>query len=204
MIEEDVQPACHDKNAYRRFPKVMTGHRSYHSEIGRWLSRDPIGEEAFFKWYIKNTTVASVRELREQGRIPLYLFVQNNPVNSWDQLGLKTVEDCWKEHQAFMDWVYNDMRKGTSCLSSTGIGLAGCTVLCLPLIGTVIGYPSCWVACMVGDAGIGICCAMVWAGVAEDAASQDRETTCDCMKGASDFDPANTPEYGANLHCDWF
>jgi len=42
LIEENVQPACTLKNAYRRFPEVMTGHRSYHPETGRWLSRDPI------------------------------------------------------------------------------------------------------------------------------------------------------------------
>jgi len=41
--------------------------RAYDSRLGRWLSRDPLGEE---------------------GGINLYGYVGNSPVNSWDSLGL--------------------------------------------------------------------------------------------------------------------
>lgn len=46
---------------------VYYGHRYYNPRHGRWLSRDPIGEE---------------------GGLNLYGFVGNDPVNKWDYLGL--------------------------------------------------------------------------------------------------------------------
>jgi uncharacterized protein RhaS with RHS repeats len=45
----------------------------YNTETGRWLSRDPIGEK---------------------GGLNLYGFVNNDPVNSWDKLGLYTIHDA--------------------------------------------------------------------------------------------------------------
>ena len=48
---------------------VFTKYRAYDPETGRWLSRDPIGEE---------------------GGINLYGYVGNNPVNWVDPLGLET------------------------------------------------------------------------------------------------------------------
>jgi len=47
LIDENVQPACHGKNAYRRFSKVMTGHRHYLPGNGRFISRDPFLEFSF-------------------------------------------------------------------------------------------------------------------------------------------------------------
>jgi hypothetical protein len=47
------------------------GYRYYSPELGRWLSRDPIGE---------------------RGGINLYGMVGNNPVNWWDYLGLSDFE----------------------------------------------------------------------------------------------------------------
>ena len=45
----------------------MYKYRHYHAGLGRFMSRDPIGEA---------------------GGPNLYAFVHNNPVNAWDQLGL--------------------------------------------------------------------------------------------------------------------
>ncbi|MEQ1748994.1 MAG: RHS repeat-associated core domain-containing protein [Prosthecobacter sp.] len=45
------------------------GYRFYNSELGRWLNRDPI---------------------RERGGINLYCFVENEPINTWDKLGLES------------------------------------------------------------------------------------------------------------------
>ena len=42
------------------------GYRYYSTELGRWLNRDP---------------------LEEEGALNLYLFVNNNPINSFDPLG---------------------------------------------------------------------------------------------------------------------
>jgi RHS repeat-associated protein len=50
---------------------VLTWHRAYAPETGRWLSRDPIGEE---------------------GGINLYGYVGNNPINLWDPLGLEDIQ----------------------------------------------------------------------------------------------------------------
>jgi RHS repeat-associated protein len=53
------------------------GYRYYHPELGRWVSRDPIGE---------------------RGGLNLYAFVGNDGVSKWDYLGLRppqmTLEKC--------------------------------------------------------------------------------------------------------------
>lgn len=49
---------------------VLTWYRAYDPATGRWLSRDPIGEN---------------------GGINLYGYVDNSPVNLWDALGLEKV-----------------------------------------------------------------------------------------------------------------
>lgn len=51
------------------------GHRYYSPEIGRWLSRDPIEEQA------------SEEGVEEPN---LYRFVENEPIGSYDFLGLKS------------------------------------------------------------------------------------------------------------------
>ncbi|MFN5869359.1 MAG: RHS repeat-associated core domain-containing protein, partial [Akkermansiaceae bacterium] len=48
---------------------VLTWFRAYDTEVGRWLSADPIGE---------------------MGGLNLYGYVENNPINGWDPLGLET------------------------------------------------------------------------------------------------------------------
>lgn len=54
---------------------VYYGYRYYNPELGRWLSRDPIGE---------------------RGGVNLYGMVGNNAVNKWDYLGLYTnAESAW-------------------------------------------------------------------------------------------------------------
>jgi RHS repeat-associated protein len=51
------------------------GFRLYNPELGRWLNRDPIGET---------------------GGLNLYGFVENDPVNWWDLLGLSRCDDIKK------------------------------------------------------------------------------------------------------------
>ena len=50
---------------------VYYGYRYYSPALGRWLSRDPI---------------------EEQGGLNLYAFVNNDPVNKWDVLGLSLMD----------------------------------------------------------------------------------------------------------------
>jgi RHS repeat-associated protein len=49
---------------------IYYGHRWYDPQTGRWLSREPLGEDA---------------------SVNLYTFVNNDPINNWDYLGLETM-----------------------------------------------------------------------------------------------------------------
>jgi RHS repeat-associated protein len=61
-------PPSQKKNRYKPvFYTVISIHRYYSPELGRWLSIDPIGEA---------------------GGMNLYAMVDNNPINDWDYLGL--------------------------------------------------------------------------------------------------------------------
>ena len=81
LIDENVQPACHGKNAYRRFSKVMTGHRSYQPTTGRCTSRDPLGDETFFITFTKGKPRSTVNQLRKESFEPVYIFVGNSPLD---------------------------------------------------------------------------------------------------------------------------
>jgi RHS repeat-associated protein len=67
------------------------GYRYYSPELGRWMSRDPIGED---------------------GGRNLYGYVENNPIGGIDLYGLSTREDIDKErldyscHCGWIDWTH--------------------------------------------------------------------------------------------------
>ncbi len=65
--------------------------RWYSPSTGRWFSRDPIGEEAFFTFYAPSQTRAVQRQLRRERLQPLYVFIGNAPLNNVDVLGLEQV-----------------------------------------------------------------------------------------------------------------
>jgi RHS repeat-associated protein len=55
------------ESAYPRFSHATSGLRFYFPETGRWLSHDPLGEEA---------------------ALHLYAFLRNDPIERYDKLGL--------------------------------------------------------------------------------------------------------------------
>jgi RHS repeat-associated protein len=61
------------ENAWGPILTVRSGYRFYNPSTGRWLNRDPIGED---------------------GGMNLYGMVGNNPVNAWDYLGLCIPDAC--------------------------------------------------------------------------------------------------------------
>jgi RHS repeat-associated protein len=78
------------------------GYRYYSPALGRWLSRDPI---------------------EEQGGLNLYGFVNNDPVNKWDMLGLQAEfirslhSENWKQHS--VEYIpYDDRQVG--CIRRCG------------------------------------------------------------------------------------
>jgi len=56
------------------------GFRFYSPELGRWLSRDPIGENPII---LRVGVDRFLKDLRN-----IYLFVENDPIKNWDTLGL--------------------------------------------------------------------------------------------------------------------
>jgi RHS repeat-associated protein len=72
------------------------GYRQYHPELGRWLSRDPLGDKRFFDDYVRKTFVtlndlerrASWKKLKEESEKNPYNFLDNSSVNDTDEVGL--------------------------------------------------------------------------------------------------------------------
>jgi len=62
--------------------------RDYHPPLGKWLSRDPLGDEAFLQQYTSDMSRSESKHWRERSMHPTYLFVQNNPLLFFDYLGL--------------------------------------------------------------------------------------------------------------------
>jgi RHS repeat-associated protein len=64
------------------------GYRYYHPDMGRWLSRDPMGDESFLRRLEEGRPRQEKRRLRSRSQQPAYLFVRNCPICTYDILGL--------------------------------------------------------------------------------------------------------------------
>lgn len=82
------------------------GYRYYKPSTGTWLSRDPLGDLAFFKNYTKTRSDSEVHDLSTEALMSPCLFVHNDPIDENDMFGLK------------------DINVPSGC-SIIGIGLAG-------------------------------------------------------------------------------
>jgi RHS repeat-associated protein len=77
---------------------VYYGYRYYNPTAGRWLSRDPLGEEAFLTQFIdehQDWNDDEIDTITREALKPCYVLLANNPVNGFDQFGLDgRVPDC--------------------------------------------------------------------------------------------------------------
>lgn len=70
------------------FAFVATASAFYNAEVGRWLSRDPIGDQGFFVIH----TPAATPQVHEPN---VYGFVRNRPISDYDYLGLFCCNGKW-------------------------------------------------------------------------------------------------------------
>ena len=71
------------------------GYRYFSPHIGRWLSRDPIGEAVFFEKYTKTLSLVDQGFASKQIYLPSYGFVLNNPINIYDKHGAILITTAW-------------------------------------------------------------------------------------------------------------
>ncbi len=89
---------------------IYYGYRYYHPSLGRWINRDPIGED---------------------GGIDIYAFVLNNPINGIDTDGRVTFADLWADLESLLYYytypqVYiNFFRSALVQIASIGEGASG-------------------------------------------------------------------------------
>jgi RHS repeat-associated protein len=74
---------------------LMYAHRPYSASQGRFLSRDPLGDEAFLRSYSADKEEMAQMLLRIESLKPSYVFAQNQPVSAIDLLGLDRWEINW-------------------------------------------------------------------------------------------------------------
>jgi RHS repeat-associated protein len=70
------------------------GYRFYSPVTGRWLSRDPIGDIAFFEQYSKKKVWVEIGKLWKESLKPAYVFVSNSPIILVDTNGLTEYNTC--------------------------------------------------------------------------------------------------------------
>ena len=81
------------ENAHPRAASVVSGLRYYSPGQGRWLSRDPVGELAFYQQTARSLGFADGSYSTFQASPRAYLFVGNSPTFSYDVLGLLDLYD---------------------------------------------------------------------------------------------------------------
>jgi hypothetical protein len=79
---------CHPKSDLPRAASACPGFRYYSPEMGRWLSRDPIGEPSFARQVAVLDFLPQRRPANQLLQVPVYIFVANAPTHLVDFLGL--------------------------------------------------------------------------------------------------------------------
>lgn len=63
---------------------VQNAQALYNPSSGRWLSRDPIGDEAFFTSYAAGKITREQNWIRERTLDQAYIFNHNSPIGTYD------------------------------------------------------------------------------------------------------------------------
>lgn len=95
---------------------VYYNYRYYSPKLGRWTSRDPIGEEYFFRYHTCGQKRSEQKLIQKQSLLPLYLFVQNNALTFYDLFGLDLSYsgcECCPGIQDAVQRANNALGKGT-------------------------------------------------------------------------------------------
>jgi RHS repeat-associated protein len=101
------------------------GYRFYEPQTQRWPSRDPLGDEAFFRLYASSKSRSERIQLRAEALKPLYLFVSNDPANKYDYLGLQcgiTVHRAPVRVRPVWDWPPIEIDAGHEWIEFDGQG----------------------------------------------------------------------------------
>lgn len=141
------------------------GYRYYNPELGRWLNRDPLGDQAFFSSYTRDLTLRETVRLRKESLGPTYLFVQNSPTIHVDPYGLAGLCDTFMPGMPGDDYAWGPGKKCyhrgcllgacndlIECVGEVAGGIWGdlgkCLVGCLPALYFGPGaYGDCLAAC---------------------------------------------------------
>ncbi len=84
-----LNPVVHKKPHIRVFPVSEVGLRYYSAELGRWISKELLGDHAFYMHYVKDKENEEMLEILERRRYyPDYLFIDNATPNYVDVSGL--------------------------------------------------------------------------------------------------------------------
>lgn len=67
------------------------GHRYYSATCARWISRDPLGDSSFLLRHIEGENTSDRYASLASHFRPEYVFVDNDPINSFDPDGLKKI-----------------------------------------------------------------------------------------------------------------
>jgi hypothetical protein len=70
---------------------VFPAQAFYNPTSGRWLSRDPIGEESFYTQAVRGKSGVERRKLHRESLQPSYGFLGNQSLSAVDHLGLRHV-----------------------------------------------------------------------------------------------------------------
>jgi RHS repeat-associated protein len=99
------------------------GHRYYSPTAGRWLSRDPLGEHAFFLQHVARKPAGKFYRLVQEALKPCYSFVGNAPLGRYDLLGLDggirgCISSAWS---AIQDWYQTCKDYGAGWVDGSGM-----------------------------------------------------------------------------------